>query len=231
MKYQDSREITDLDDRILFEGEDLLVVDKPYGIPTSGKSLDDDDALQYWLIQRHGSMVWAVHQLDADTTGVNIFVTRRKLVGTYQKALADRNTTKRYYALVYGVPTWEEKLCQEPIGYVDRRSLGVTPQGKPAESYFRVIHSGEHFSLIEATIRTGRTHQIRIHLSHLGHSLVGEEWYRESPCQLHKRQALHAYEVNFEQSISGKFHAPLAEDFISLSKRLDISIPDSIVSG
>ena len=66
--------IPDLDKRIIYENSDLLIVDKPFDIPTSGKTLSDDDCVQFWLQKRHGGMVWAVHQLDADTTGLNIFV-------------------------------------------------------------------------------------------------------------------------------------------------------------
>ena len=81
--------IKDLDERIICENESVLVVNKPYGLPSTGKSLDDDDCLQFYLIKRHGGMVWAIHQLDADTSGVNIFVTDKKLVPIYKKYLED----------------------------------------------------------------------------------------------------------------------------------------------
>lgn len=213
-----------LESRIIYEKGGLLVVNKPHDIPTSGKSLDDDDALQFWVMQREGGMVWAVHQLDADTTGVNMFVTEKRLVGTYQKALADPLAEKRYVAIVHGVPTWGRTTCTEPIGKIDNRNMGVTPEGKWAESSFRVLSSTEHFSLIEARIKTGRTHQIRIHLSHLGFPLVGEEWYRNPPCVVHPRQALHAFEVTLHRPERHHFRAPLAEDFVTLAAELGLPL-------
>jgi 23S rRNA-/tRNA-specific pseudouridylate synthase len=206
--------IPDLENRIIYEKDGLLVFNKPHDIPTSGKDLDDHDSVQYWLIKRAVKMVWAVHQLDADTTGVNIFVTDKKLVGKWQKKLSLSSTFKRYIAIVYGSPSWSEIDERSPIGKVDSRSLGVCAEGKSAHSKFKVLKRGEKFSLIEARIFTGRTHQIRIHLAHLGHSLVGEEWYGDKPCELHPRQLLHAREIVFEDGDRERFVAEVAEDFV-----------------
>lgn len=211
--------IKDIDNRILFEEDGVLVFNKPHDIPTSGRSLDDDDAVQYWLMKKYGTMVWAVHQLDADTSGVNIFVMQKKLVGRYQKALADPKAAKRYLAVVHGEPSTDQFDCTEPIGYLDERSLGVTPNGKSAASSFRVIERKCGYSLVEARIFTGRTHQIRIHLAHLGFSLVGEEWYGKQPCMEHSRQALHAYETVLNNPVC-RFTAPLAEDLQDLCRCL-----------
>ncbi len=72
----------DLDLRILFETDRVVVVDKPWGVPSTGRRLDDPDSLQYALVQRYVSMTWAVHQLDADTSGLNVFVRRRESVAS-----------------------------------------------------------------------------------------------------------------------------------------------------
>jgi len=215
--------ITDLENRIIYEKNGLLVVNKPYDIPTSGRSLDDNDAVQFWLMQRHKGKVWAVHQLDADTTGVNIFVTEKRLVGKYQKSLGDPRSSKSYLAIVHGVPDQITFESREPIGKVDSRSLGVTADGKSAHSTFRVIDSAENYSLIEVKIFTGRTHQIRIHLAHLGFPLVGEEWYCSPPCTQHPRQALHAYRVDLNETTGDLFEAPIAEDFLNLMCRLGLN--------
>jgi 23S rRNA pseudouridine1911/1915/1917 synthase len=203
--------IADLEKRIIHEKDGLLVINKPYDLPSTGRKLDDDDCLQYWLMQRHGAMVWAVHQLDADTSGVNLFVTEKSLVKYYKEMLENIQAEKDYLAIVHGVPSWIQ--CDEhgPIGKVDSRSLGIHPQGKSAHSHFEVLGSIKDLSVIKARIYTGRTHQIRIHLSHLNHSLVGEEWYCEPPCTLHKRQALHCYRIHLPQT-DETFTAPLAED-------------------
>ncbi len=218
--------IPDLENRIIFENNGLLVINKPYGIPTSGRTLDDDDAVQFWLMKRCGGKVWAVHQLDADTTGVNIFVTQKKLVGKYQKALGDETSSKKYLAIVHGVSTEKEFECQGSIGKIDSRSLGITTDGKSAHSVFRVIDSVDGYSLIEVQIFTGRTHQIRIHLSHLGFPLVGEEWYCEPPCTEHPRQALHAYIVDLSATTGEVFFATIASDFQNLLNTLGLKLND-----
>ncbi len=214
--------IDDLEERILYEEDGFLVVNKPYGIPTSGRNLDDDDAVQYWLMQRQKGMVWAVHQLDADTSGVNIFVTEKKMVSRCQKALSDENSVKKYCAIVHGNPSWESCEERSSIGYIDSQNLGVTSEGKSAHSIFRVLERSGDFALIEATIMTGRTHQIRIHLHHLGHSLVGEEWYRSEKCLLHPRQALHASHISLSKPIKHIFEATLAPDLYNLARKLGL---------
>ncbi len=221
--------VPDLEERIIYEEEGVLIVNKPYDIPTSGKSLEDDDALQYWLMQREDGKVWAVHQLDADTTGVNIFVTRKKLVGKYQKALGNEESRKQYLAVVHGEPLWNDCDCREGIGYVDDRSLGVVESGKTAFSRFKVLSRSGGYSLVSAEIFTGRTHQIRIHLSHLGFPLVGEEWYCSPPCVEHPRQALHAYKVTLCNPIDKEFTANIPDDFESLLSRLKLSFTSEMM--
>ena len=215
--------IPDLEERIIVESDDLLVLNKPFDIPTSGKTLSDDDSVQYWLQQRHGGMVWAVHQLDADTTGVNIFVKKKKLVKIYKDLLALPTSSKEYLVIVHGSPEWDTINEQAKIGYVDKKSLGVSAMGKSAHSFFEVVERVDNFTLIKARIFTGRTHQIRIHLSHLGHPLVGEEWYCNPPCTIHLRQALHAWKVSLDSTPSQSFIAPPPKDFIELAEQLRIS--------
>lgn len=218
------REIYDLDERVLFDNDGIVIVNKPFDIPTSGRALDDDDSVQYWMIQKYETMVWAVHQLDADTTGVNLFTTRKKLVGKLQKCLASEQSTKTYLAIVHGEPEWDSISCRESIGYVSERSLGVTPDGKSAHSEFRVLDRSQGKSLIQAQIYTGRTHQIRIHLSHLGFPLVGEEWYRNPPCREHVRQALHAWKLKMGQPFDIDIVSPVPNDFHALMNRYQLAI-------
>ncbi len=207
--------IKDLEERIIYEDEELIVVNKPYNMPSSGRSLDDEDCLQFCLIKRQRAMVWAIHQLDADTTGVNIFVKQKKLVPIYKKSLEQRNSNKVYLAIVHGSPEWDE--CEEfgSIGMIDDHSLGIHPNGKSAHSKFTVIKRGVKHTFIRAQIFSGRTHQIRIHLSHRGHPVVGECWYIKPPCKEHIRQALHCHQIHLLE-MNLIFEAPLAEDLIQL---------------
>lgn len=216
--------IPDLEERIIVESDDLLVINKPFDIPTSGKTLSDDDSVQYWLQRRHGGMIWAVHQLDADTTGVNIFVKKKKLVKIYKDLLALSTSVKEYLVIVHGSPEWDTIEEQSKIGYINKVSLGVSSTGKSAHSFFEVVDRVDNYTLIKARIFTGRTHQIRIHLSHLGHPLVGEEWYCNPPCKIHIRQALHAWKVSLGSTPPQQFIAPPPKDFTTLAKQLGVTL-------
>ncbi len=211
--------IPDLEARIIYEQDGLIVVDKPHDLPSTGRTLDDDDCLQFWLIKRHGGMVWAIHQLDADTSGVNLFTTDKKLVPIYKKALELKNSEKTYLAIIKGNPNWTTIEEFSPLGKVDDRSLGVIATGKSAHSKFTVLDRNTDYALLKVNIYTGRTHQIRIHLAHLGFPLVGEEWYTQPPCKIHPRQALHCYQINLPK-VDKVFTAPLASDLEALLKDL-----------
>ena len=223
--------IPDLDKRIIYEDSGLLIIDKPFDISSTGKTLDDDDCVQFCLMQRHGGMVWAVHQLDADTTGLNIFVKEKKLVQEYKNYLGQPDSLKCYLAIVHGVPKWHTIDEESKIGYIDERSLGVSDNGKSAHSHFELIDHSEKFSLIKVRIFTGRTHQIRIHLSHLGHPVVGEEWYCEPPCTIHRRQALHAWQILLSSDPPQRFIAPPPPDFTELADKLGLKITDDFLTS
>ena len=215
---------TKLEDRIIFQQDGLIVVNKPADLPSTGRTLEDDDCLQYQLMQAEERMVWAIHQLDADTSGVNLFTTQKELVPKYKEALQQQHATKTYLAIVHGNPSWDEINETSPIGKVDARSLGVLATGKTAHSKFTVLSRSENYTLLKVNIYSGRTHQIRIHLSHLGFPLVGEEWYRNPPCTKHPRQALHCYEINL-LTLNQTFTAPFPPDLDKLSQALKLVIP------
>lgn len=181
----------------------VLVVDKPAGMSTSGRDLDEPGSAQWHLMQAHRRMIWAVHQLDRDTSGVNVFVRRRTLVAPWQQALAHPQTTKTYVAVADGpVPAalaaardgWQ--LIDAPIGSLgaDRWPLGVTPTGRPARSRVRVLAASADTTLLLVRIETGRTHQVRIHLAHAGLTLLGEPHYGR-PNERLSRHALHAWRL------------------------------------
>lgn len=207
------------------------MVDKPPRLPTSGRHLDDPDCLQFWLMQRARRMVWAVHQLDADTSGVNVFVWRKPLVPEWQKRLRWPNAQKTYLAIVQGVPTWDAYRESGAIGFVERdgwRGYAVVPDGKPAATRFRVLARGDGVAALACTLESGRTHQIRVHLQHLGCSLLGEEWYRATPCQRHPRQALHAAEVRVGTE---RFTAPVPDDLRQLAASLGLPLESALIDG
>jgi len=229
---------------ILQQWDHLYILNKPWGWPTSGRNLDDDDSVQHQLIKHHGDMAWTVHQLDADTTGVCLFATHKRKVNDYHKLLTHPNTHKEYLAVVLGNPEWDEIEVTSPIGRIGESSVGITPDGKPAHSYFTVLdqNTNDGVSLIKAQIFTGRTHQIRIHLHSLSHPLLGEEWYgyrnEGAPaCFRHIRQALHAYQIHFPSQLEPaqesllpikKITAPLPNDLKNLLKKHQLKLPKNL---
>ncbi len=204
---------------------ELLVINKRPGWPTSGSSLSDDDCIQYHLIQYFGGMVWAVHQLDADTSGLCLFSLNKSLTTQLKELWVDPRMVKEYFAIVHGQPDWDAIDEHSPIGSIGEGSLGVHPDGKSAHTHFKVIDRSNGYSLIRARLYTGRTHQIRIHLSHLGHPLVGEGWYRNPPCSQHPRQALHGHRLQFptnEFLPVPHLTAPMTQDLIELAEGLGL---------
>jgi 23S rRNA-/tRNA-specific pseudouridylate synthase len=223
---------SELERRIVHDAEGVVVVDKPWGLPSTGRRLNCPDSLQYALVQRHVAMVWAVHQLDADTTGLNVFVTRRHLVPRWQERMRFPRGEKTYLAVVHGEPEVggsEWQVVDAPIGVVREepsRCLGVAAGGRPARTRLRVLAARGGFSALELRLETGRTHQVRIHLASIGHPLVGERWYREAPCTAHPRQALHAWRLRFADAIRpGELVAALPDDLRGLLDRLGFDVP------
>ena len=215
----------ELEARILLEEGGRIAVDKPPDLPTSGRSLDDPDCLQHALIARAGGMVWAVHQLDADTSGVNLFTTERALVEPLKRAMSSADGVKEYLAIVHGAPEWNTRTCEARIGPCEAdgvRTLGVSPSGRHASTRFTTLTRSARHALVRARLGTGRTHQIRIHLAHLGHPLVGEEWYRRPPCEIHPRQALHAERLRLGAPFELELRAALPADLVELAGALGL---------
>lgn len=223
-----------LEASLLDRFDDLIVIDKPPGWPTTGRDLTDEDCVQFHLLKHFGSMVWALHQLDADTSGLCLFTLSRPRVQELKAIWSDPATRKEYLAIVHDVPAWNTHEEKARIGPIAPHSLGVSPDGKPAHTTFEVLARTDGFSLLRAHLFTGRTHQIRIHLQHLGYPLVGEGWYRETPCTLHPRQALHAASLTFPVAVAlpqSRFTAPLAADLVQLAKRLGLPLDFAQADG
>ena len=216
---------------IVYESGGLTVINKPPGLQSTGRSLEDSNCAQYLLMARARRMVWAVHQIDADTSGLLVFTTKRALVPIYQQRLLTPNGQKTYLAICNGNPDWEERVVDAPIGDFNERGdyrYGVNPNGKTAKTRFRVRARAGAYCLMTAELFTGRTHQIRVHLQHEGLTLVGENRYIDTPCREHHRQALHAWRLRFSdgEEPSG-FDAPLPQDLSELAARLGLEVNPS----
>ena len=199
----------ELDDHILLEEDGLILLNKPAGLPSTGATLEAPGNLQHELMQRYRRMIWAVHQLDRDTSGLNVFVRRKALVQEWTARM--KRGQKHYLALCHGVVAPDHQVVDEPLGWIAaRRRRGITAEGTPARSELRVLGRGEEATLLQVILHTGRSHQVRLHLEHLGHPLLGEDRYREPPSQAAPRQMLHAWRLELD---GRTLEAPLPADF------------------
>lgn len=213
-------------ERVLWDADGLVAVDKPAGLASTGRNLRDPDCVQWQLSAHFNRPIWAVHQLDKYTSGVNLFVRKKSLVAVWQDRLA--RGTKRYLALCHGFPTFEQVEVDAPIGgrqTPDGWRRMVMEGGQPARSTVWVRQRGREHCLLEVEIATGRTHQVRIHLTHLGHPLVGEQWYRQPPCTLARGHLLHAAECTFRGGVEPKrLVAGVPQHFRVVAEQLGIAV-------
>lgn len=212
--------------RVLFRDRGLVVVDKPAGLPSTGRTLDDPRSMQHALGRALGHPVWAVHQLDVETSGVNVFVERASLVKRWQDRTRFPRARKRYLAIVHGVLSKEELVVDAPIADdpIERRQV-VRDDGKRALSLFRTISKTARDSALLVEIRTGRTHQVRVHAAHIGVPLHGERRYREPPSDSIARHALHAWSLTLDDGTV--FRAPIPDDLRALAVSLGLVFDDT----
>uniref|UniRef100_A0A7V3ZTT8 Pseudouridine synthase n=1 Tax=candidate division WOR-3 bacterium TaxID=2052148 RepID=A0A7V3ZTT8_UNCW3 len=233
---------------IIYEDEDIIVIDKPPGIivhPARGHNSGTlVNALLYHcktLPESKSSKIrpGVIHRLDKDTTGLLVFAKTDKALSFLGKELEKRNFNRKYYALVWGKLPFKNGIIEAPIGRdtLDRKKMAVTPfNSKKAITQFMVKKEYPLVSLLELKLLTGRTHQIRVHLDHYGHPVVGDPNYgttyyqrfitNEKEYQLAKeimkrakRQMLHAYLLGFIHPQTKKyieFISDLPEDFKNL---------------
>jgi 23S rRNA pseudouridine1911/1915/1917 synthase len=219
---------------ILFEDEHLLVVDKPAGMPVhpgpghSGKTLVNA-LLAHCLdlpgiggVQRPG----IVHRLDKDTSGLMVVAKTERAHAGLSAQLKDREMRKTYVALVEGRVQPVEAMIDAPVGRDtrNRRRMAIDGAGaREAQTSYRTLAKYESLTLVEATLHTGRTHQIRIHFASLGHPLAGDTLYGKAS-KLVPRQFLHAHRLAFRHPIDGQelsFEAPLPEDLALALQQLE----------
>jgi 23S rRNA pseudouridine1911/1915/1917 synthase len=212
--------------RVLHEDAELVVVDKPAGLEATGRDLDDPRSVQYQLARQMSRSVWAVHQLDRETSGVLLFVRKRSLVARWQERLRPPGARKLYLAVAGGIFERASTRIDAPLAYDgDLRRWVVRSGGKAASTLVRRLAIGEGASLLELELLTGRTHQARVHLAHAGHPLLGERRYCEPPDERAPRHALHAFRLE----IGGhRFEAPLPSDLRELLLRYRLELPGEL---
>nr|WP_302596819.1 RluA family pseudouridine synthase [uncultured Cellulosilyticum sp.] len=213
----------DLD--ILYEDEDILVLNKPHDTPIHPSINNYDNTLAngvvyYYKDQEKPYVFRCINRLDRDTTGVTIIAKNMLSASILSNRMQARGLTRTYIAFVEGLVE-EEGIIDLPIGRMEgtiiKRQVDEK-DGKRAVTHYRrleVIHvEGQLVSVVALRLETGRTHQIRVHMSHIGHPLLGDFLYNENNHML-TRQGLHAAEIGFYHPITGAYMnivAPLPED-------------------
>ena len=218
---------------ILHEDDDLLVLDKPVGLVTHPAPGHDEGTLVHALLAHCGTLSniggeqrpGIVHRLDKDTSGCLVVAKNDLAHRSLGAQFADRTTRKAYLALVRGVPRPASGTIEQPIGRhpVHRKKMAVVPppRGRLARTDYHVRGtlppSGDSpVSLVECRLHTGRTHQIRVHLKHLGYPILGDTLYGGPGTA--PRQMLHAWTLGFVHPRTGQpveFRAPLPPDFLA----------------
>lgn len=211
--------------RIVHEDADILVVDKPAGMTVHPAPGHPQGTLVNAVLAHvpelsgvAGSLrPGIVHRLDKDTSGLLVIAKTDAAYRSLASQLRAREVTRVYLALVRGTVRSDRERITAPIGRhpVHRTRMAVVPRGRPAVTHVTVVERLGGATLVECRLETGRTHQIRVHLRHLGHPVLGDPVYGGAPAGI-ARQALHAARLEFTHPRTGErivCTAPLPEDF------------------
>jgi 23S rRNA pseudouridine1911/1915/1917 synthase len=223
---------------VVFEDKDVLVIDKPAGLVVHPAPGNRDHTLVNALLAYCGKSLSGiggvarpgiVHRLDKDTSGLMVVAKNDVAHQALSKQFADRSLSRTYLALVWGAPTPRMGSIDAPIGRHarDRKKMAVTAKGKNALTYYKVLETMDDVSLVECKLATGRTHQIRVHLTHIKHPVIGDPVYGKNQAAKtaanFPRQALHAAALQFQHPRTGKLvklTSDLPKDMAALLRKV-----------
>ena len=219
---------------IIYEDDDILVINKEKGMVVHPGNGNPDGTLVNAIMAHCGDSLSGiggekrpgiVHRLDKDTSGLIIVAKNDKAHINLTNQIKNREVKKIYIALVRGIIAENEATINMPISRdpKDRIKMAVNKNGKEAITHFKVLERYKRYTLIELKIDTGRTHQIRVHMSHIGFPVVGDEVYSNGKNEFGiKGQMLHAKSLDFLHPITNKkmhFEAPVPEYFEDVIKK------------
>jgi tRNA pseudouridine32 synthase / 23S rRNA pseudouridine746 synthase len=163
---------------VLYENADVVVVDKPGGVASIPERQPQGESLVELLSAERGEKLYTVHRLDKDTSGAIVFARNAQAHRWLNRQFEHRLARKTYVALVHGVMIEDGGTVDEPLRQFGSGRIGVDREGgKASVTEFTVVERYKAFTLVEARPRTGRRHQIRVHLYHLGHPVAGDRLY------------------------------------------------------
>lgn len=217
----DVQKIEDIDLPILYQDDDVVVINKPTGVisHSRGKYWYEPSVASFMrqVSGQEGERSGIVHRLDRATSGVMICAKNQSAMKVLQKQFADRTVQKTYIAIINGNLDPAEAIIDLPIERNPKKpqTFRVGPQGKSAQTYYKVLQTTDTLSMIELKPKTGRTHQLRVHLAHLKHPIVGDELYDGPEAE---RLMLHAHTLTIKlpNGTEKEFTAPLPNEFKSL---------------
>ncbi|PRW45465.1 pseudouridine synthase [Chlorella sorokiniana] len=241
---------------VLWEDEDLIAVNKPAGVITAPKHRYTGGSMVNRIIGTLGFEPLTLHRLDMNTTGVLLFAKKRDIVDGVHAQFRKKTVRKEYRALAVGVPAQTDFTVDAPIDRDEEEQVArrIVEGGKPALTEFTVLASepaaplatqgsaapfsdaalaaavqGGGLSLVACRPLTGRTHQIRLHLAHAGHAILGDDLYGVTGPWI-GRHALHAAALHISHPRTGEpltVRAPLPPDFLEAMQQLGLAMPDS----
>ncbi|WP_275075566.1 23S rRNA pseudouridine(1911/1915/1917) synthase RluD [Providencia rettgeri] len=240
---EDNRwEPQDIPLNVIYEDEDILIINKPRGLVVHPGAGNPDGTILNALLYRYPEIVdvpraGIVHRLDKDTTGLMVVAKTVPAQTHLVESLQLREITREYEAVAVGRMT-AGGMVEEPISRhpTKRTHMAVHPMGKPAVTHYRIMEHFRAHTRLRLRLETGRTHQIRVHMAHINHPLIGDQLYGGRPRPLKgateeflevmrnfDRQALHATMLRLYHPISCiqmEWHAPLPDDMVKLIEAL-----------
>ncbi|CAM2845110.1 RluA family pseudouridine synthase [Hathewaya histolytica] len=218
---------------IIYEDEDIIVVDKePFMVVHPTKSHKEgtlaNGVLYHFKVNGEGCIVRLVSRLDMDTSGLVIIAKNQHSHMNLAKDMENNNIDKIYLAIVHGKLSEKSGKIDLPIGKPSFESIKreVMKEGQTSITHYEVLEEYKDASLVKLKLETGRTHQIRVHLSHIGHPIYGDALYGKEENELIQRQALHAYKLKFlhpKNRNQMNLEASIPKDINDLLKKLKVS--------